>query len=378
MKMKRFCILLIAASLAVSALAGCSKSGKDSTDRTTKEEMEQNEWDSEVAGDAVAFRPVDCGVQAQAVYEYPFIGLTAKLTQTMLDRIDSRDVFVAVQDGYVDATTIEYAMMRFSATTEEQKQEEGTSIDYFGWEASLEKIGVLGVYQKGQSDRLDELTGCDSHEKIGQSTDGAYEYYLSVNTKGNQDLIADLKKTEVTVGQMRALDPNYNYTAFSTGRTDDVATVGEFTTEDVLGNSYTQDLFKEYDLTLVNAFTTWCSPCVEEMPILEELRQAFAKKGISFQVVGVVIDTKNGTAIDEGAMERAQALYKKSGIGFPLLVPDDNNMNDRLKGLESFPESFFVDRNGNIVGETYMGAHSLAEWTEIVNQELSNLGGTNS
>ena len=34
---------------------------------------------------------------------------------------------------------------------------------------------------------------------------------------------------------------------------------------------------------------------------------------------------------------------------------------------------FFVDKNGNITGETYSGARSLEEWEEIINTELENL-----
>ena len=48
-------------------------------------------------------------------------------------------------------------------------------------------------------------------------------------------------------------------------------------------------------------------------------------------------------------------------------------MNGRLNGISAFPETFFVDKNGNIVGETYSASHSLDEWKEIVEQELENV-----
>jgi len=44
--------------------------------------------------------------------------------------------------------------------------------------------------------------------------------------------------------------------------------------------------FKEHDLTMVNIFTTWCTPCVEEMPDLEKLYQQMEEQGVG--VVGVV------------------------------------------------------------------------------------------
>ena len=58
---------------------------------------------------------------------------------------------------------------------------------------------------------------------------------------------------------------------------------------------------------------------------------------------------------------------------YPFLVPDSTMMNGRLNGISAFPETFFVDKEGNIVGETYSGSHTLDEWKEIVEKELKNI-----
>ena len=55
--------------------------------------------------------------------------------------------------------------------------------------------------------------------------------------------------------------------------------VGTFETTDIDGNTYTESVFSDYDLTLVNAFTTWCSPCVNEIPELEKLYEEMKEKG---------------------------------------------------------------------------------------------------
>lgn len=158
---------------------------------------------------------------------------------------------------------------------------------------------------------------------------------------------------------------------------EDTFNVGTFTTEDVLGDSYTEEIFQEYDLTLVNAFATWCSPCVKELPELEALRQEYEEKDVKLGVVAIVMDAKTGTGKDLGAIERGQILLENSEAKFPFLIPDDGNMNDRLTGISSFPETFFVDKDGNIVSEAYVGARSQDEWTKIVDEELSNLMGEN-
>ena len=36
--------------------------------------------------------------------------------------------------------------------------------------------------------------------------------------------------------------------------------VGEFSMQDINGETYTQDMFADYNLTMINVFATWCSP----------------------------------------------------------------------------------------------------------------------
>ena len=74
-----------------------------------------------------------------------------------------------------------------------------------------------------------------------------------------------------------------------TSNESDSTTVGKFKTKGVDGKDYTEKVFSDYDLTLVNVFTTWCSPCVNEIPELEKLYEEMKEKGVG--VVGVVLDT---------------------------------------------------------------------------------------
>lgn len=150
--------------------------------------------------------------------------------------------------------------------------------------------------------------------------------------------------------------------------------LGEFTTQDVNGNPYTQDMFRDYDLTLVNIFTTWCTPCVAEMPDLEELYQQMKERGVN--VVGFVLDVLNEKGeIVQADLERAQELVERTGVTYPVLLPDSTYLNGRLTGIEGFPETFFVDQDGNVVGGTYSGSGDLEYWTEVVEQELAALKG---
>lgn len=391
MNFKNIFALITAAALAASALTGCDSSGGNVSSGGSGPVLSEDEFlaqggsidrfdENDVADgsdDILSFRPVDCGVQAQDEYDFPFIGLRAVLNKTLLDNIESRDIFVMSDEDYSAENCIDYALLRFSLTAQEQKEEYVTSIDIIEWEGSLEKLGALGVYSLSAAARLDELTGCDSHEKLGESADGKYVYYLSTNSSADNAMVSELEKTAITIYEMHELDMSMGYSAFSTDRIDGVYNVGEFTTQDIFGNSCTQDIFADYDITLVNIFATWCSPCIEEIPELEQLRQSYAEKGIKLGVVAVVLDAKTLSGIDEQALELARTLYERSGAQFPFIVADDGDMNGRLTGISAVPESFFVDSKGNIISDPYVGARNAKDWADIVDIELAELRGEN-
>ncbi len=148
--------------------------------------------------------------------------------------------------------------------------------------------------------------------------------------------------------------------------------LGEFVTQDINGTEYTQEMFQDYDLTLVNIFATWCSPCVAEMPELEELYQDLKDRGVN--VVGFVLDgvDENGEVIPE-SLSQAQELVEATGVTYPVLLPDPTFLNGRLIGIMAVPETFFVDKNGNMVGTVYRGSGSYEDWLAVVEEELAVL-----
>lgn len=52
---------------------------------------------------------------------------------------------------------------------------------------------------------------------------------------------------------------------------------------------------------------------------------------------------------DEEAVKKAGILQEKTKAEYPFLTPDATMMNGRLQGISAFPETFFVDKDGNIV-----------------------------
>ena len=149
----------------------------------------------------------------------------------------------------------------------------------------------------------------------------------------------------------------------------DGGSLGEFSMEDVNGETYTQEMFADHDLTMINVFTTWCSPCIREIPDLEKLSKEMEDQGV--QVVGIVLDVAGNA--DEETIEKAKLLAEKTGAAYPFLIPDAGYLNGRLAGISAVPETFFADKAGNIVGHTYSGSRSFEDWKGIVEKELEGV-----
>ena len=107
------------------------------------------------------------------------------------------------------------------------------------------------------------------------------------------------------------------------------------------------------------------------MPDLDKLYQEMKEKGVG--VVGMVIDSvgEDGTT-DEDTVKKAQILKEKTGVTYPLLIPDAGNMNGRISGLSSFPESFFVDKDGNIV-DSIEGSNDYDGWKAKIDEVLEKV-----
>ena len=380
--------LMAVAVLGVTSFGGVQVMAAESTEAMA---VPADEAGMVVDGDATAadgeanssdlvagtFKPSETTVPAQDSYEYPFLGLTMKLPEELLKQIKAQTIAMISNEGWNEnGDVIKYAYLSWSEMTEEQKEEEvdklGTA--YEDWCNSLGKIGVIGVYDKDSQKKLDEITGCTEHKEIGSSSDGKYKYYLSTNKDAEESLKKEVEEIDVTLTEMT---PPQQLSAFdqpqdTSSNAENSTTVGKFETKGIDGKDYTEKVFSDYDLTLVNIFTTWCSPCVNEIPELEKLYEEMKDKGVG--VVGVVLDTVGDDGKqDEETVKKAGVLQDKTKASYPFLIPDSTMMNGRLNGISAFPETFFVDKEGNIVGETYTGSHTLDEWKEIVEKELKNV-----
>ena len=133
----------------------------------------------------------------------------------------------------------------------------------------------------------------------------------------------------------------------------DVQKFPSFEGKDLDGNEVKSDeLFSANAVTVVNFWFTTCSPCVGELSDLDALNQELAEKGGA--LIGVNTFTLDG---DEAAISEAKDVLAKKGATYQNVYFDsDSEAGKFTANIFAYPTTYVIDRNGNIVGESIVGA----------------------
>jgi peroxiredoxin len=90
------------------------------------------------------------------------------------------------------------------------------------------------------------------------------------------------------------------------------------------------------DVVMINFWATWCGPCRQEMPLLEELYLRYQRVG--FSVLGINIDDDSG---------KAMKMATELGVSFPVLF-DTRKEVSKLYEVDAMPVTVLVDREGTV------------------------------
>lgn len=147
------------------------------------------------------------------------------------------------------------------------------------------------------------------------------------------------------------------------GSSSELTKFPSFNGKDLDGNDVkSSELFSGNSVTVVNFWFTTCKPCVEELQSLEALNKDLAAKGGA--VVGINSFTIDG---DKSAITEAKDLLAKKGITYKNIWFDSKSEAGTFtSGLYSYPTTYVVDKNGNIVGSPIVGAITSPEQAKML------------
>lgn len=149
-----------------------------------------------------------------------------------------------------------------------------------------------------------------------------------------------------------------------------------FEGKDLDGNeAKSSTLFAGNTVTVVNFWFTTCGPCVGELSDLEALNKSLSEKG--GEVVGINSFTLDG---DKTAISEAKDVLTKKGASYKNIWFDSNSEAGKFtSGLYSYPTTYVVDKNGNIVGDPITGAitgkKQSEKLNELIDQAIANSKG---
>lgn len=134
-------------------------------------------------------------------------------------------------------------------------------------------------------------------------------------------------------------------------------TAPSFVLPDVRGSGATVGLGSGGRPVVVNFFASWCVPCREELPLLEQASRRLAG---SVDVVGVDVGDSRTAAVE---------LLDRTGVTFPAGFDPDRKVASRYR-LQGMPTTVFVDGRGRVAGVA-RGKLTAAE----LDRHLALLGG---
>jgi peroxiredoxin len=91
-------------------------------------------------------------------------------------------------------------------------------------------------------------------------------------------------------------------------------------------------------VVFINVWATWCQPCIDEMPTIQQLYEQMRSRGLEVLTI----------SLDPLGAQIVEPFMRRYDLSFPVLL-DTKSQVEKLYGTTGVPESFIVDKNGRLV-----------------------------
>lgn len=92
-------------------------------------------------------------------------------------------------------------------------------------------------------------------------------------------------------------------------------------------------------VVLIEFWATWCPPCRESIPAMNEIYKRYSERGLV--ILGISVDKGQNVTDD------LRAFVREYSILYPVLI-DSKNINN-LYGVYSIPTTLLIDKEGKVV-----------------------------
>lgn len=89
------------------------------------------------------------------------------------------------------------------------------------------------------------------------------------------------------------------------------------------------------EVVMLNFWASWCGPCRQEMPLMDELYGQY--KDLGFTILAVNVDENR---------EEAHRFLDKVPVTYPILYDPESSVSE-LYEVQAMPTTVMIDRNGN-------------------------------
>lgn len=144
-----------------------------------------------------------------------------------------------------------------------------------------------------------------------------------------------------------------------------VQLMGTFKGVTIEGDALDETYFSESKLTMINVWATYCSPCIRELPDLGQIARDYESN--EFQILGIISDVSQ--ANDETTLN----LIEETKADYTHLLGTSEIYDILLNQVQAVPTTYFVDQDGNQVGEAYTGSKSQSQWEDIIKEKLKEI-----
>jgi len=113
-------------------------------------------------------------------------------------------------------------------------------------------------------------------------------------------------------------------------------------------------------VVMVDFWASWCEPCKQSFPVMEELHQHYSKDGLVIIAVNV----------DENRADM-EAFLKKNAVTFAVLRDANQKLVERA-GVATMPTSFLIDKDGKVrfLHNGFRGAETKKKYDEEIQSLL--------